>query len=96
MQTAAVIATYLTMSTLMLVVNKLAVRDFPFPNIVLLMQLLTSSGFVVLVHAFRLIPLNIGHEALTPFASYSAAFVVGLYANLKVPHPRAHGLDQCC
>lgn len=81
----AVIGSYLLVSSSMLVVNKLAVRDLPFPNIILLMQVLSCSAFVAVAHALGLVELPTvrRRQVLGPFALYSLSFVAGLFANLK-------------
>lgn len=82
---ASIVGLFLAVSSSMLVLNKLAVRDLPFPNIILLMQVLSCSAFVAVAHAIGFVELaGIRRwQVVGPFAIYSLAFVAGLFANLK-------------
>jgi hypothetical protein len=69
----------------MLVINKLALSELPFPTVLTLVQLVFCACCVLLLNAFKFASLDsLSWSTAKPFAWYSSVFAFGLYANMQV------------
>ena len=77
--------TYSACSSLMLVINKLALSELPFPTVLTLVQLVFCACCVLLLNAFKFASLDsLSWSTAKPFAWYCSVFAFGLYANMQV------------
>merc|ERR1719272_151130 len=75
---------YSICSSMMLVVNKMAMSSYPVAGAVNLMQLGTCSIFVWIVGGLGLAKTDpIKWEMVKPYGIYVCAFAAGIYANMK-------------
>jgi len=78
------IAAYATCSSMMLIVNKLAVTFLPAPSVVLFAQLLTSAVAVKAMSAAGIVDAdNLIWEKVKPFILVACAFLAALYTNVR-------------
>jgi len=73
---------YSICSSMMLVINKLAMRSFPIPAIVNLFQLITCTIFVYAI-GFVVKIDHLEMDKVKPYALYVVAFACGIYANMR-------------
>ena len=82
---ALAIAAYATASSLMLIVNKLAVHFLPAPGTVLVFQLLTTAAAVVMSSQMGVISAEpLEWSKIKPFLLVVFAFLGAVFTNLKV------------
>lgn len=80
----AAIVFYSLCSSMMLVVNKLAMRSYPVAGAVNLMQLTSCSIFVFAIGSLGLAKTDpVRWEMVKPYGIYVCAFAAGIYSNMK-------------
>ena len=78
------IIAYASCSSMMLIINKLAVTFLPAPSVVLFCQLLTSAVAIKLMHEGGLVESDpLIAEKVKPFMLVAIAFLGALYTNVK-------------
>ena len=78
------IAAYATCSSMMLIINKLAVTFLPAPSVVLFCQLLTSAVAIKMMSEAGIVECDpLIAEKVKPFMLVAIAFLGALYTNVK-------------
>ena len=85
------IIAYASCSSMMLIINKLAVTFLPAPSVVLFCQLLTSAVAIKLMHEGGLVESDpLIAEKVKPFMLVAIAFLGALYTNVKTRTSRLY------
>ena len=87
------VVAYSACSSLMLVVNKLALKELPFPTVIMGAQLLLCCVIVLFINLLGAASLNnVSLENAKPFARYCSMFAFGIYSNMQVLERSSLGL----
>jgi hypothetical protein len=87
------VLTYSACSSVMLVVNKLALTQLPFPTILTGAQLFLCAIIVLTMSQLGIVSFqNVSFENSRPFLSYCSVFTFGIYSNMQVLERSSLGL----
>eukprot|EP00039_Didymoeca_costata_P018784 m.334951 g.334951 ORF g.334951 m.334951 type:complete len:310 (-) comp17481_c0_seq1:1841-2770(-) len=82
-QIVSAIIFYSICSSMMLVINKLAMRSLPVPSLVSLCQLVSCAIFVYVIGFMGVKIDHLEMDKVKPYAIYVLAFAAGIYSNMR-------------